>query len=205
MVCDQTTSGEVQRAALALLARREYSAAELKQKLVRKYQQRRYQQTRRMPSRGQRDIDRQGVECSTHESSASSEGTISSHETAMATEPTGATIDAVLAELLQAGLLSDRRYVENMVRNRVARGYGPIYIAQELRTKGAHESLIDEYLDHHSDVWLRHATDLARKKIRDSASRDTWLRTARYLQRRGFPADIVSKALGEPPPPERTA
>jgi SOS response regulatory protein OraA/RecX len=52
------------------------------------------------------------------------------------------------------GLVSDRRYAESLVRNRVERGYGPLKITHELRAKGVDDAVIEEVLEHDEAVWL---------------------------------------------------
>src|ERR1700722_15578338 len=55
-------------------------------------------------------------------------------------------IDAVLEKLSTENLQSDQRFVENYVRSRSNKHYGPLRIAAELRERGVSKDLIAEYL-----------------------------------------------------------
>jgi regulatory protein len=157
----------VRNAALRCLARREYATQELRQKLIRKYSP---------------DL-----------------------------------VADVLGELIEQALLSDQRYAEMLVCSRINRGYGPRYIASELKQKGISAELIDEHLDISAEVWLEQAQQLVAKRLngrarenepemaqasehkqqeqarqRETAARE---RVARLLSRRGFPSDVIYKAM----------
>jgi SOS response regulatory protein OraA/RecX len=128
-------------------------------------------------------------------------------------------VDSALEELKTDGLLSDRRYAEALVRNRMNRGYGPRYIASELAQKGIDASLADEFLDVDPGVWLEKAHQLVAKRrlrpldtdlgganrereddaedrlargLERSSGRD---KLARLLGRRGFPSDVIYKVV----------
>ena len=86
-------------------------------------------------------------------------------------------IESLLESLQQDRLLSDQRFTEVLVRARIAKGYGPTYIKQELASKG-----ID--------------SELAECALEDAAA---WQKAARFLMRRGFSSSVAMKALGERP------
>jgi regulatory protein len=112
-----------------------------------------------------------------------------------------ATVSAVVAQLTEDGLQSDRRFSESRIRSRLGKGYGPVYIRQDLVARGIdpasaaqmlNEIVADEDID-----WLAHARQLVERRHPHAADdRHSWQRAARYLQNRGFPSDIIARALG---------
>ena len=60
----------------------------------------------------------------------------------------------VISELVADGYCSNERFAEACCRSRVSRGFGPRYIARELRSKGVDRVLIEKTLDQFSDKWL---------------------------------------------------
>src|SRR5262245_20901367 len=63
------------------------------------------------------------------------------------------------------GYQSDERFAEVFVRSRRARGYGPVFIEQELRQRGIAAELIQTVVDRSDDSWAALAGDLKRKKF----------------------------------------
>lgn len=55
-------------------------------------------------------------------------------------------IEAVLDELTQAGLHSERRYAESYARQRAMKGYGPLRIRAELSQRGIDRDLVRQTL-----------------------------------------------------------
>ncbi len=115
-------------------------------------------------------------------------------------------LDAVIDELIENGWQSDVRYAETLIRSRINRGYGPHYIVRELVSKGINANLAQEALAEQAQDWQALAGDLVSR--RHPAARDCaadWQRAARFLQRRGFSAEVVVRALGSQPYPEAAA
>lgn len=141
--------------AVALLARREHAAAELRGKLI-----------------------RAGI-----------------------SEPEAA---EVVRRLSDAGLQSDDRYTEMLVRGRASRGQGPIRVRAELERFDIDERLIRRHLESESYDWSAEARRALLKKFPDPPDdfRDK-ARRLRFLARRGFDHDQIDHALagyepGEP-------
>jgi regulatory protein len=105
-------------------------------------------------------------------------------------------LDDVIQTLIESELLSDARFAEMRIRSRVSRGYGPFYIRQELSAKGIDAETISECLDEAQVDWLAAAQALVERRF-SGARKDAevWAKAARFLQRRGFSAELVSKAL----------
>jgi len=94
------------------------------------------------------------------------------------------------------GLVSDRRFAESLVRSRVERGYGPLKIAHELRTKGVDEALIEATLEPDTEYWAARLLEVWEKRF-GAAPHDyrEWARQARGLQSRGFTAEQVRRVV----------
>jgi regulatory protein len=110
-----------------------------------------------------------------------------------------ATIDEVVTTLRSSELVSDARFAESFVRVRSERGQGPLRIRAELRERGVTDALVDEVLTTTSEFWLERAHRARVKRFGEAApaTRDDWNRQARFLAQRGFPADLIYRALGE--------
>ncbi len=110
-----------------------------------------------------------------------------------------ATIDEVVSRLSTAESVSDERFAESFVRVRSERGQGPLRIRADLRNRGVPDVLVDEVLTTTSEFWLERANRARVKRFGDvaPATRDDWNRQARFLAQRGFPADLIYRALGE--------
>jgi regulatory protein len=112
-------------------------------------------------------------------------------------------VDAALAALVVddlrgRGLQSDARFAESFVHSRIGRAQGPVLIREELRQRGVDDALVDEVLRPCKDEWLALARSTRGRKFGDDppGDRNEWARQARFLARRGFPADVVYRALG---------
>ena len=70
----------------------------------------------------------------------------------------------VVAEMQSQGYVCNARYGEAFCRSRVARGYGPVFIARELEQNGLDSDLIDALLQPFEDGWLDYAVAQVEKK-----------------------------------------
>ncbi len=102
-------------------------------------------------------------------------------------------VDQLAAENLQ----SDERFVENLVRVRRERGYGPLRIQKELEENDIAPELIDSAVDFTNREWLALLRRVQRKKFGDRRPRNyaERARQARFLQSRGFTADQIMRIL----------
>lgn len=109
-------------------------------------------------------------------------------------------VDALLASLEQAGLLSSERFAQSLIHRRQQR-YGNLRIAQELEshgvsgdaTAGLRQSLKENELARAQAAWARKFQALPQ----DAADR---ARQTRFLTQRGFSSDTVRAVLrGETP------
>lgn len=108
-------------------------------------------------------------------------------------------ISVVLQELKARGDLSDLRYAQAMVSHRAKKGYGPVYIRQELRERGVDSGLIESALIEGEFSWATVALGRYKGHFKDEPIADyaDWARRASYLKRRGFETGTILEVLGE--------
>lgn len=105
-------------------------------------------------------------------------------------------VTGALEDLKAQGLVSDARFAESLLRSRIERGYGPVKIALELRTKGVDDALVEDLLDREEERWLERLEAVWRKRFgTPPADYREWARQARGLQSRGFTADQVRRVI----------
>jgi|TARA_B100000315_G_scaffold224012_1_gene229238 regulatory protein len=104
-------------------------------------------------------------------------------------------VDEAVGQLAEMDIQSDERFAEAMVRRRVDRGFGPMYVRAELRECGIGDDAIDAVLMRSGEFWLEVASSAREKKFGSLEEAD-WNVQARFLARRGFPADLIYRALG---------
>ncbi|MEE2002537.1 regulatory protein RecX [Alkalimonas sp. MEB108] len=92
---------------------------------------------------------------------------------------------------------SDARFVEMLLRSRMAKGYGPLYIQQECRRHGVSMPLLEQQLAQLEPDWLALAQSIYLKKYAGSAitSANERAKRLRYLQQRGFYPEDCSAVL----------
>jgi regulatory protein len=110
-----------------------------------------------------------------------------------------AVVESVIESLGQRALVSDARFLESFVRTRTERGVGPIRIRAELRERGLSDDAIDEAVTQTAEYWLERLERVRIKRFGPGrpTGRDAWTRQARFLAQRGFPSDVIYRALGD--------
>lgn len=115
----------------------------------------------------------------------------------LATDGTREDIQTVLTQLEQSGLLSDARFAEAYVSSRAART-GSAKLRHGLRARGIADEIIAAALPAAEKDEIGRAREVWRRKFGAApADRADYARQARFLQQRGFAADIVRKVLKE--------
>lgn len=153
--------------ALALLAQREQSVSEIRRKLLRHLRA-----TSQLVATG---------------------GLAAEVDPIPAEDDSEARVDEVIAWLRAHNYLSEDRFVESRVNARAGR-YGNLRIRQELAQHGvvmtpeAAQSLKDSELDRATEVWRK-------KFAHPPADAAEKARHARFLSRRGFSPEVISKVL----------
>ena len=102
-----------------------------------------------------------------------------------------------IAELVDAGLQSDARFIEAFIRSRIGQGKGPVRIRAELREHGIGDSLIDDGLSGADEDWYALARQVRLKKFGAESPADfkEKARQMRFLQSRGFESDQIQSAV----------
>jgi len=97
-------------------------------------------------------------------------------------------IDDQLSRLAGENLLSDVRFAESYVRQRVEKGYGPLRLREELRARGVSGLDIDLALEALEIDWSQLASEVLRKKFGEDSPPDLSekARRMRFMQYRGF-------------------
>jgi regulatory protein len=105
-------------------------------------------------------------------------------------------IEIVLTELAANGLQSDARFAESYIRSQAAR-LGSARLRQSLRTKGVSAELINSQLAGADlpDEMARAQALWTRKYSAPPTDAHEWAKQARFLQGRGFSAEVIRKLL----------
>jgi regulatory protein len=109
-------------------------------------------------------------------------------------------LDEVLQALAEEGLLSEQRFVESYLRQRAARGYGPLRLREELRQRGVAEGLARDALSVEAGWdWQARAAAAYRKRYGETPVRDARDAAARlrFMRYRGFSAEQLRPLLGD--------
>lgn len=103
------------------------------------------------------------------------------------------TLDALQAE----NLLSEKRFVEQFVRSRIARGDGPMKIRAELARRGIDPGSAEREIDSQDPDWSLLAESQRRKRFGAAVPSEfnERARQARFLQGRGFGMTEIRRAL----------
>ena len=106
-------------------------------------------------------------------------------------------VEIQLGRLQEEGLLSDERFAEQFVRQRVERGHGPMKIRAEMQQRGVDGELIDIELEAHDDEWPKLAEIARNKRFGDEIPAEYAERAkqARFLQGRGFGMEHIRRVL----------
>ncbi len=106
-------------------------------------------------------------------------------------------IESVLDDLEQQGLLSDERFTEQYIEMRSRKGYGPVRIRMELAKRGIHGDMINAWLDDDPDIWFDRLQTIAERKYPHAMTTDQreQSRRARFLYARGYPGSLIRRYL----------
>ncbi|GAB3374327.1 recombination regulator RecX [Spongiibacter taiwanensis] len=106
-------------------------------------------------------------------------------------------IVAAVQRLSDEGLVSNQRFAESFVRQRVAKGHGPLRIRQELRQREVEEGLIGEALAEAGIDWWALAEEAVQRRFGAEAPADfkEKAKRMRFLQQRGFTFEQIQSAV----------
>lgn len=114
-----------------------------------------------------------------------------------------AKIDAIVEYLLEFDYLSDERFTETYVKQRINKGDGPLKIRANLQQRGIDESLIVDALEIDEEEWVAHARNVVQKRYgavegeSPTLGFNEWSKRGKFLTNRGFPAHLVRQILGD--------
>jgi regulatory protein len=109
-----------------------------------------------------------------------------------------ALITGVLDALEAEGLLSDARFTEVYVRQRVAAGYGPLRIRADLNERGVDSQIVDAHLQLYDDEWVDRGYAAWQKRFGNAPQNPReWARQLRFLTNRGFPGSLAKSIIGD--------
>ncbi|GAA5167155.1 recombination regulator RecX [Viridibacterium curvum] len=111
----------------------------------------------------------------------------------------GDDVEAVLDRMAETGLQSDARFAESYVRSRagrlgsarIRRELGDRGVTEELASTALGEVLVEDELTRARSVWKK-------KFGQPPVDAKDWARQARFLQSRGFSAELIRKLLKDP-------
>ena len=114
-------------------------------------------------------------------------------------------VETVLAQMKQAGQLSDARFIEAYIQSRVRRGFGPIRIIAELNEKGISSEEMKEHLSIWKSSWLSVAKRVLSKKYAERSMRSIdeekkkalVLTQKRFLLYRGFESTTIREVFSK--------
>ena len=123
-------------------------------------------------------------------------------------------VEQVTQQLIDEGLLSDERFAASRVRQLAGRGYGPSRIRDDLRQQQV-EHLISETMEEAFDSevdWEAEATAVYEKKYGCAPIEGDWDarqrergRRLRFMQYRGFGAEVSQRLVNEDDQGDRSA
>lgn len=115
-------------------------------------------------------------------------------------------IAPILDELAQESWQSDARYAESYARSRILKGYGPTFIAYELRQNGIDLGNIPSFdlealAESVAGGWQALLQQVYSKKYGNSPvpNRNEWAKRSRFLQQRGFTHAMIADLLKNTP------
>lgn len=108
-----------------------------------------------------------------------------------------AVVGPLIERLCAEKLLDDRRFLENFVAFRAARGQGPERVRADLRRLGMHGEAVEASIEAYPD-WISQLRKARQKKFGTSlpSNYPDRQRQARFLGYRGFSSAQIRMALG---------
>ena len=113
-----------------------------------------------------------------------------------------AVVAAALDRLAEAGLVDDAAFAAAYAESRAARGADARVIASELRDRGVAPGLAERVTDavvppEEQAERCRQVAVARLARLGDLAPEVRFRRLAGYLERRGYPAEVISTVLGD--------
>jgi regulatory protein len=104
-----------------------------------------------------------------------------------------ADIEPVIEYLQEKNYQSDQRYAQSIIRNRVNKGYGWLYIKQALLYKGVCENIIEQQGKNQQIDWYLQAELAYNKRFGELDIKDQKdkAKRLRFMQSRGFSVEQI--------------
>ena len=182
-------SSDVRRAAMDLLARREHSVRELRDKLYLRFQRKAQKETHKEAHKETRKLAKQAsFDGPNYTETTFPEKTSPSIAELIATE---------ISKLTVEGLQSDARLAEAYIRSRSNQGHGPLKISVELRNKEVSERIISAALSESGIDWGLLIEKVTIKKYGEFSLNDPLdmafrAKRNRFLIQRGFSYELIA-------------
>ena len=107
-------------------------------------------------------------------------------------------INHVISVLEEQGLQSDDRFSEEFLLSKSRKGYGPIWINQELSKRGVGKESIDNAFRRVDMDWFETAEKIYSKKFTTEVTDvKDYARRIRFLNYKGFNPEHIKKIVGE--------
>lgn len=110
-------------------------------------------------------------------------------------------VNAALDKLVDNGWLNDQHFAETFSRQKIAKGYGPVKIAYELRARGIDDFDLSQVVCDVAEDWETLLENVYEKKFSSdrTITRTEWAKRNRFLLHRGFTGEQIKglvKKLG---------
>lgn len=198
MPIETVSPRDIRRAAIGLLARRDYSRQELREKLLRRFSN----QFSKRSNSASSYLHADGTP--DHSIHPPAHPDPLAERQSVPADLLETMIEGELVELASENLQSDERFLESFINGRKAKGHGPYKIRQGLFGKGISNALLQRFLNDFDECWLDLARVVYEKKFsRIPADADSGdldfkekARRMRFLQQRGFPSWVMEALFG---------
>ena len=104
-------------------------------------------------------------------------------------------LKAEIDKLEEEGLIDNKRFAEQYIHSRSAKGYGPLRIKQELKQRGVNENIAQPLLNNVD--WNSFAIAVLKKKVNHELPKETKpvLKLKKFLNYRGFDFSQIDQAF----------
>ena len=112
-------------------------------------------------------------------------------------------IEAIVAYLIDLDYLSDERFAEAYVAERIRKGDGPLKIRSNLQKRRVDRKFVERYVTSDDKFWIERANDVIGKRFAMNDDGQTplqlseWKKRRNLLSNRGFPSHVVRSVLGD--------
>lgn len=113
-----------------------------------------------------------------------------------------AALESVVAALVEEGWQDDARYAESYARSRILKGYGPVFIAYELRQNGIDLANtpsfdLEALAESLAGGWMALLQQVYHKKYGDAEviDRNERAKRGRFLLQRGFTPALINELM----------